>query len=245
MNLNKYCKNYNKKTYVKNNIFLYIEKPKQPAQGKILIKDLKNSTIYNETVKAIENEQKAKAAKMEDGELSDSSNDNRTPTLSPTPSRDNLFGSPTSSPSRDRKKGRRYNQTKGLVSSKNDLRLVLKEKEKKRLETIDKNKTYTENDQKDDLSHKDARDKDDKRSRSCQSQDRKRSKSRSRYSSGYSRSIGRERPRNRSREKRDRSRNDERRDSGRSRERRRQRSRSEDRSRDKHMRGRSRSKERK
>ncbi|XP_012540131.1 protein SON [Monomorium pharaonis] len=103
-----------------------LERPKQPVQGKILIKDLKNSTVYNETVKEIENKQKAKAAKMEDGELSDSSNDNRTPTLSPSPSRNR---SSSFSPSRDRRKGRMFSPTR---ESKTDLRLVLKEKERKR-----------------------------------------------------------------------------------------------------------------
>ncbi|XP_011876841.1 PREDICTED: protein SON isoform X2 [Vollenhovia emeryi] len=107
-----------------------LEKPKQPSQGKILIKDLKNSTVYNDTVKAIENNQKAKAARMEDGELSDSSsNDNRTPTLSPTPPRNR---SSSFSPSRDRIRSKMFSPTRGSVTSKSDLRLVLKEKERKR-----------------------------------------------------------------------------------------------------------------
>lgn len=106
-----------------------LEKPKQPIQGKILIKDLKNSTVYNETVKEIENKEKAKAAKMEDGELSDSSNDNRTPTLSPTPPRNR---SSSFSPSRDKIRGKMYSPTRESVASKTDLRLVLKEKERKR-----------------------------------------------------------------------------------------------------------------
>lgn len=102
--------------------------PKQPSQGKILIKDLKNSTVYSETVKAIENKQKAKAAGMEDGELSDSSsNSNRTPTLSPTPPRNR---SSSFSPSRDKARSKMFSSTKG--HSKTDLRLVLKEKERKR-----------------------------------------------------------------------------------------------------------------
>jgi len=96
-----------------------------------LIKDLKNSTVYNETVKAIENKQKAKAAKMEDGELSDSSDDNRTPTLSPTPPRDS---SSSFSSSRDRIENSMFNST---GESKTDLRLVLKEKEKKRFKVIE------------------------------------------------------------------------------------------------------------
>ncbi|XP_011337614.1 pre-mRNA-splicing factor CWC22 homolog isoform X2 [Ooceraea biroi] len=196
-----------------------LEKPKQPTQGKILIKDLKNSTVYNETVKAIENKQKAKAAKMEDGELSDSSDDNRTPTLSPTPPRDS---SPSFSSSRDRIRNI-FSPTSESIPSKTDLRLVLREKEKKRS----------------------TRDKNSARSRSCHSQDRRRSRSRTRYSSHRSRSGGREKQRERSRERRDRARSNERRDSGRNRESRRHRSRSENRNRDKHVRGRSRSKERK
>lgn len=218
----------------KKYFLLHIEILKQPVQGKILIKDLKNSTIYNETVKAIENKKKAKAAKMEDGELSDSSSDNRTPTLSPTPPRDDLFRSPSFSPSRDRKKSRIHSPTRGTVPTKTDLRLVLREKEKKKLGV---------NDYKNDVSLKDTKDKNNKRSRSCHSQDRRRSRSRTRYSSHRSRSREREKRRDKSREKRDRS--NEKRDSGRSRERRRYRSRSEDRSKEKYTRVRSRSRERK
>ncbi|KMQ92752.1 protein son [Lasius niger] len=107
-----------------------LEKPKQPSQGKILIKDLKNSTVYNETVKAIENKQKAKAARMEDGELSDSSSDdNRTPTLSPTPVQGR---SPSFSPSREKMRSKMFSPSRRSISSKTDLRLVLREKEKKR-----------------------------------------------------------------------------------------------------------------
>lgn len=95
-----------------------------------MIKDLKNSTVYNETVKAIENRRKAKAAKMEDGELSDSTDDNRTPTLSPTPPRDN---SPSFSSSRDRIQNSMFSSTGELIPSRTDLRLILREKEKKRL----------------------------------------------------------------------------------------------------------------
>ncbi|XP_032678715.1 protein SON isoform X2 [Odontomachus brunneus] len=208
---------------------------KQPVQGKILIKDLKNSTIYNETVKEIENKKKAKAAKMEDGELSDSSSDNRTPTLSPTPPRDDIFGSSSFSPDSDRKKSIMHSPTRRATSTKTDLRLVLREKEKKKLGV---------NDCKDDVNFKDTKD-DNKRSRSCHSQDRRRSRSRTRYNSQCSGSREREKRRDRSKEKRDRDRNNERRDLGRSRERRRYRSRSEDRSKEKNMRGRSRSRERK
>lgn len=100
-----------------------------------MIKDLKNSTVYNEVVKALENKQKAKAARMEDGELSDSSsssNDNRTPTLSPTPPRNR---SSSFSPSRDRIRSKTFSPTGGSAP-KSDLRLVLKEKEKKRLKIV-------------------------------------------------------------------------------------------------------------
>lgn len=183
-------------------------------------------------MKAIEN--KKKATKMEDGELSDSSSDNRTPTLSPTPPRDDLFRSPSFSPSRDRKKTGMHSSTKGTVSTRTDLRLVLREKEKKKLGV---------NDYKDDVSPKGTKDKNNKRSRSCHSQDRRRSRSRTRYSSHRSKSREREKQRDKSREKRDRS--NERRDLGRSRERRRYRSRSEDRNKEKYTRGRSRSRERK
>jgi len=101
-----------------------------------LIKDLKNSTVYSETVKAIENKQKAKAAGMEDGELSDSSSDdNRTPTLSPTPppNRSSSF-----SPNRDTIRSKVFSPTRGSVASKTDLRLVLKEKERKRFKIVEK-----------------------------------------------------------------------------------------------------------
>ncbi|XP_018401206.1 PREDICTED: protein SON isoform X1 [Cyphomyrmex costatus] len=152
-----------------------LEKAKQPSQGKILIKDLKNSTVYNETVKAIENKQKAKAAGMEDGELSDSSsednNTNRTPTLSPTPPRNR---SSSFSPNRDKIRNKMFSPTKELVTSKTDLRLVLKERERKR----------------------------SKRDKDSHSQDR-RSRSRTRYNSRSSRSDRREKQRSRSREKRD------------------------------------------
>lgn len=100
-----------------------------------MIKNLKNSTVYSETVKAIENEQKAKAAIMEDGELSDSSSNNNTPTLSPTPPRNR---SSSFSPSRDRIRSKMFSPTTGSVASRTDLRLVLKEKEWKRLKIVEK-----------------------------------------------------------------------------------------------------------
>lgn len=109
--------------------------------GKILIKDLKNSTVYNETVKEIENKQKAKAAKMEDGELSDSSsNDNKTPTLSPTPPRNR---SSSFSPSTDGLRGKMFSSpTRESSVSKADLRFVLKERERKRFAIVEKGKFY-------------------------------------------------------------------------------------------------------
>lgn len=92
-------------------------------------------------VKAIENKQKAKGIMedgeyiMEDGELSDSSsNDNGTLTLSPTPPEDR---SPSFSPSRE-KMDKMFSPSRKSISSKTDLRLVLKKKEKKRLEIIKK-----------------------------------------------------------------------------------------------------------
>lgn len=99
-----------------------------------MIKDLKNSTVYSETVKAIENKQKAKAAGMEDGELSDSSSDdNRTPTLSPTPPRNR---SSSFSPSRDGMRSKILSPTRGSIISKADLRLILKERERKRFKIV-------------------------------------------------------------------------------------------------------------
>lgn len=64
---------------------------------------------------------------MEDGELSDSSSDdNRTPTLSPTPPQGR---SPSFSPSREKMRSKMYSPSRRI---KTDLRLVLREKEKKR-----------------------------------------------------------------------------------------------------------------
>lgn len=215
-----------------------LEKPRQSVQGKIVIKDLRNSIVYNETVKEIENKEKAKAARMEDGELTDSSNNNRTPTLSPTPPRRNSFRSPTLSPD-DRVKS----DSMGPLKSKNDLRLILREKEKKRLEVIGKTRNYNDKDRKDTKSYSKSKSKSCKRSRSCHSQDRNRSDSQTR--SYRSRSRGREKRSGRSKERREKDRSTERREFRRSRERRRHRSRSRDRSREKYQRERSRSKERK
>ncbi|KAG7201963.1 hypothetical protein KM043_004666 [Ampulex compressa] len=191
-----------------------IEKPKQCIQGKILIKDLKNSAAYNEAVKEVENKEKAKAARMEDGEISDTSTDNCTPTLSPTPSHH---------------------------------RLILREKEKKRLEGIEKSKVHENDNHKDtqECNHKAARSKDNKRSHSDHTPDRKRSESQTCSSSARSRSRGRERKRERSRGRHRTSTSGDRKESSKSKDRRRHRSRSEDRSRSKYVRGRSRSKERK
>lgn len=111
-----------------------------------MIKDLKNSTVYSETVKAIENKQKAKAETMEDGELSDSSNnDNRTPTLSPLSPRNR---SSSFSPSSDRIRNKMFSPTRGSITSKSDLRLVLKEKEKKRLKIVKKKERFIGNNHK-------------------------------------------------------------------------------------------------
>lgn len=215
-----------------------LEKPKPSVQGKIVIKDLKNSIVYNETVKEIENKEKAKAARMEDGELTDSSNNNRTPTLSPTPPRSNSFGSPTLS-SDERLKS----ELTGSLKSKNDLRLVLREKEKKRLEVIGKSRRYSSKDRKDSKTYSKTKSKSSRYRRSCHSQDRNRSESRTR--SYRSRSRGRESRSDRSKERRERGRSIERRESRRSRERRRHKSRSRERSKEKYPRERSRSKERK
>ncbi|XP_043669525.1 protein Son isoform X3 [Vespula pensylvanica] len=215
-----------------------LDKPKQPVQGKIIIKDLKNSIVYNETVKEIENKEKAKAARMEDGELTDSSNNNRTPTLSPTPPPCNSFRSPTLSPDDTLK-----SESTGPLKSKNDLRLILREKEKKRLEVTGKSRNYGDKDRKDTKVYNKVKNKNCKRSRSCHSQERNRSDSQTR--SHRSRSRDREKHSDKSKERRDRDRSFERRELGRSRERKRHKSRSRDRSRDKYTRGRSRSKERK
>ncbi|KAK2587080.1 hypothetical protein KPH14_002851 [Odynerus spinipes] len=214
-----------------------LEKPKQSVQGKIVIKDLKNSIVYNETVKEIENKEKAKAARMEDGELTDSSNNNRTPTLSPTPPR-NSFRSTTLSPDE-----RHKSESSGSVKSKNDLRLILREKEKKRLEVIGKSRNCSDKERRDAKLHAKVKSRSSKRSRSCHSQDRNRSESQTR--SYRSRSRGNEKSTDRSKERRDRDRSVERRESRRSRERRRHKSRSKDRSRERYPRERSRSKERK
>ncbi|XP_076750858.1 uncharacterized protein LOC143423414 isoform X1 [Xylocopa sonorina] len=232
-----------------------LEKPRQSHQGKILIKDLKNSTVYNDTVKEIENKEKEKAARMEDGELSDTSTDNRTPTLSPSPERCTSFRSLTSSPTLEKIENRGMSPTKREISVRNDLRLILREKEKKRLGDLDKrldgtekSKLYMDNEYKDkthNYNSKNTTSKDSKHSHNCHSQERKRSESRTRVNSRRSRSRGRDKRRDKSRDRYNNSRSSDRRESLKCRERRRHRSRSDDKSRDKHIRGRSRSRERK
>ncbi|XP_015432851.1 PREDICTED: protein SON-like [Dufourea novaeangliae] len=232
-----------------------LEKPKQAAQGKILIKDLKNSAVYNDTVKEIENKVKEKAARMEDGELSDSSTDNRTPTLSPSPIRSHSIRSPTLSPNLEKMEDRLLNFAKGGITLRNDLRLILREKEKKRLENMDKksddpekSKLYMDNEYKEkeyNYNQKSATNKDSKRNQNCHTHERKRSESRTRTSFHRSRSRGRDKRRDKSKERHAKSRSNDRRESIKSREKRRHRSRSDDRNRDKYVRGRSRSRERK
>lgn len=227
-----------------------LEKPKQTQQGKILIKDLKNSTVYNETVKEIENKEKEKAARMEDGELTDTSTDNRTPTLSPSPLRCTSFRSLTLSPPLDKVESKTQ---KGEVTAKNDLRLILREKEKKRLADIDKRldatektKLYMDSEYKSKTYNYSSKstNKDSKHSQNCHSQERRRSESRTRLNLRRSRSGGRDKRRDKSRERYHSSRSSDRRDSLKCRERRRHRSRSDDKSRDKYIRGRSRSRSR-
>ncbi|XP_076245570.1 uncharacterized protein LOC143186066 isoform X2 [Calliopsis andreniformis] len=232
-----------------------LEKSKQAVQGKILIKDLKNSTVYNETVREIENKEKERAARMEDGELSDSSTDNRTPTLSPSPIQSTLLRSPTLSPTLENIENKGSSPTKGGITARNDLRLILREKEKKRLESTDKKleevekpKLYMDSEYKEKVynyNHKTVVSKNSKHSHRCHSQERRRSESRTRTESHRSRSKGRDKRRDRSRDKHDKSRSSDRRESLKTRERRRHRSRSDDRIRDKYTRGRSRSRERK
>ncbi|XP_031846897.1 uncharacterized protein LOC116433201 isoform X2 [Nomia melanderi] len=231
------------------------EKSKQATQGRILIKDLKNSAVYNDTVKEIENKVKEKAARMEDGELSDSSTDNRTPTLSPSPVRSNSMRSPTLSPNLEKIEDRLLSSVKGGITARNDLRLILREKEKKRLEHMDKrsddiekSKLYMDNEYKEkecNYNHKTTAIKDSKRGHNCYSHEKRRSESRTRSSSHRSRSRGRDKRRDRSKDKHAKSRSNDRRESIKSREKRRHRSRSDERNRDKYSRGRSRSRERK
>ncbi|XP_076668342.1 uncharacterized protein LOC143368960 isoform X2 [Andrena cerasifolii] len=232
-----------------------LEKPKQTVQGKILIKDLKNSAVYNETVKEIENKEKERAARMEDGELSDSSTDNRTPTLSPSPVRCISLRSPTLSPTSEKVENTMPSPTKGGITARNDLRLILREKEKKRLEGTDKkldelekSKLYMDSEYKErayNYNQKTTINRDSKRNHNCHLQEKRRSESQTCMDLYRSRSRGTDKQRDKSRDGHNKSRSGDRRESVKSRERRRHRSRSDDRSRDKYARGRSRSRERK
>ncbi|XP_034949205.1 protein SON-like isoform X2 [Chelonus insularis] len=221
-----------------------LEKTDQPNRAKILIKDLKNSAVYNETVKEVENKKKEKEARMEDGELSESMSDERTPTLSPTPPRDSFDSLDDSS------------VIKPNHHIKNDLRLVLNQKEKtKKNKESGELKTRNDDDIKKDKKKSDnfhrrsSRSSERKRSRSCHSRDRKMESTRS-HSKKRSRSRGKESKRTKSSERRNRNRSSDRK-SVKNRGKRHGfdshdswRSRSEDKNRDR-SRGRSRSKERK
>ncbi|XP_015109040.1 protein SON isoform X2 [Diachasma alloeum] len=229
------------------------EKSDQPGKPKILIKDLKNSVVYNETVKEVENIEKEKAARVEDGEISDSDEDNRTPTLSPTPPPDSFDLS--DSPSSSRKQSRYQRETSPGPSMKKDLRYILKKKEKiKKLESRRSSRNEEDSQDKNRESHgKSSRSRDSKRrSKDSPSKDRKESDSAIHHGNRRDRSRGRESTRTRSTERRHRDRSGERR-STRSRDRSRyssdnfgsNRSRSVDKHRDRYTRGRSRSKERK
>ena len=107
---------------------LFAEKSKSSTLGKIQIKDLKNSEVYSKTVEEVENKIKEKADKMEDGEISDESESdpNKTPSLSPSPNRESGLYSDKIKRSRS-PKSRLKSDSHG---KKNDLRLILKEKEK-------------------------------------------------------------------------------------------------------------------
>ncbi|XP_014223647.1 protein SON isoform X1 [Trichogramma pretiosum] len=89
----------------------------KPTIMKIMIKDLKNSEVFNNTVKKVEEEKKEKADKLEEGEITDSDdedkNNMRTPSLSPSPV-----------------SHRRYSRSPRRQSRTRDLRNLLKEKEK-------------------------------------------------------------------------------------------------------------------
>ncbi|XP_076391422.1 uncharacterized protein LOC100879799 isoform X2 [Megachile rotundata] len=224
---------------------IILEKPKQALQGKILIKDLKNSTVYNNTVKEIENKEKEKAARMEDGELSDSSTDNRT--LSPSPTQCSLHRSSTLSPNLEKVENKTLSLSKGIIV-KTDLRFILREKEKKRLGDVEKSKLYMDSEYKEKVCNytNKSTSRDSKHNYNCHLEEKKRSsESRTCTSSHRSRSRGGDKKRNKSIDRHDKSRSSDRREFLKCRERRRHRSRSDDKSRDKYVRGRSRSRERK
>ncbi|XP_044016517.1 protein Son isoform X2 [Aphidius gifuensis] len=210
-----------------------LEKSDQSIKQKILIKDLKNSVVYNKTVEEVENKEKEKAARIEDGEITDSENNDRTPTLSPSPSRDSYDIPGDSSFSWSR-----MNSQSPKRKDTNDLRYVLKKKEK--LKKLEEKKGSRSNNYDDD---NDDEYDDIRRSR----KDRSRSSSRHKKKSKKSRSHERENHRTKSNERR-RDRSCEKR-STRSRDRSRYsttyyRNNSEDRSWDRYSRGRSRSTER-
>ncbi|XP_048512523.1 protein Son isoform X2 [Athalia rosae] len=245
----------------------FLETPKPVAPGRILIKDLKHSVVYSKVVKEVENKAKEKAARMEDGELSDSSGNNRTPTLSPSPSRIHRHGASSISPESNRSNIRtpspilRTQQHEKIP--RDDLRMILKEKEKKRLEELKKSKIRNgKNHHRSNREHRDQvrkntndKDYDDKYSRRSESRDRRRSKSKTHSRSQRSRSNGQDISRERSRDRKERERSRDRweREQGRDQrkvtrdgEKDRYRSRSRERSRDRrNNRGRTRSKERK
>lgn len=185
---------------------------------------------------------------MEDGELSDSSTDNKTPTLSPSPIRCTSL-----SPTLEKVENRVLSPIKGEVTARNDLRLILREKEKKRLgdvdkrlEGIEKSNLYMEYKQKAyNYNSKSTMSKDNKHTHNCHSQEKRRSESRTRVNSHRSRSKEKDKRRDKSRDRYNKNRSSDQRESLKCRERRRHRSRSNDRSRDKYVRGRSRSRERK
>lgn len=54
-------------------VLLSLADKAKPVMGKIVIKDLKFSSVFEATVKEVEEQAKAKAEKYEEGELSDSS----------------------------------------------------------------------------------------------------------------------------------------------------------------------------
>ncbi|XP_051154730.1 protein Son isoform X2 [Leptopilina boulardi] len=178
---------------------LLLEKAKTSSHGKILIKDLKNSVVYNETVKEIENKEKEKAARMEDGEISDSSDDDddRTPTLSPSPTPDFKSKSPILNNSLEKSKEKSKSPT-SRKKIKNDLRLILKEKERKRKER----KTKDDKDGKSHRNYKDSKKDNNKQRTNSQGKDKKRSTSQQR--SHRSRSRDKDKHRGRSRERRER-----------------------------------------
>ncbi|XP_039288821.1 protein SON [Nilaparvata lugens] len=69
-------------------VFTEIEKPKPALGGKIMIKNLKFSSVFEETVKQVEEQARLKAEKYEEGEISDSSSNaiSESKSSSPVPS---------------------------------------------------------------------------------------------------------------------------------------------------------------